>query len=367
MKKKIKQYYATGIFGLFFLISSSLLFLHTPSEFSLTERRPLATFPELSKETVQTTEFMQNFERYTLDQFPFREAFRQLKAQMQFHVFQKKESNQLFIANDYISKLDYPLNENSLTNIANKLTKIDEQLLKPGHTKNYFAIVPDKNYYLAQKNEIPTMDYQKMQTFLVEKTPTFTPIDLFSALKQSDYYLSDTHWKQESLTFVINQLAKAMQFTPANLEQYTAYHSPAFYGVYAGQAALPFKGETLTYLYASFMEQVTVKDPITQQKLPIYNQEKLKDKDAYELFLNGAKPLLVLENPVATSNKELIIFRDSFASSLAPLLLESYRKITLVDLRYFPTEKLSEYVTFNQQDVLFLLSTLVLNHSQSLK
>ena len=35
-------------------------------------------------------------------------------------------------------------------------------------------------------------------------------------------------------------------------------------------------------------------------------------------------------NPTSNSNKELIVFRDSYGSSLVPLLIDGYRKITVV-------------------------------------
>lgn len=61
--------------------------------------------------------------------------------------------------------------------------------------------------------------------------------------------------------------------------------------------------------------------------------------------------------------KELLLFRDSFGSSIAPLLLENYSKITLIDLRYLSKDILENYIEFENQDVLFLYSTLVLNQN----
>ena len=59
----------------------------------------------------------------------------------------------------------------------------------------------------------------------------------------------------------------------------------------------------------------------------------------------------------------MILFRDSFGSSLVPLLLDNYRKITLVDIRYISSKILEQYIDFNGQDVLFLYSSLVLNQN----
>lgn len=58
-----------------------------------------------------------------------------------------------------------------------------------------------------------------------------------------------------------------------------------------------------------------------------------------------------------------MLFRDSFGSSIAPLLLENYSQITLIDLRYISKDVLEDYIEFDKQDVLFLYSTLVLNQN----
>ena len=85
------------------------------------------------------------------------------------------------------------------------------------------------------------------------------------------------------------------------------------------------------------------------------------------MFLSGSLPLLTITNQAAETDRELILFRDSFGSSIAPLLTSGYRKITLVDIRYLHPDVLNRYIEFDGQDVLFLYSTLVLNHSETLK
>ena len=74
-----------------------------------------------------------------------------------------------------------------------------------------------------------------------------------------------------------------------------------------------------------------------------------------------------MENPDAETDRELILFRDSFGSSIAPLLLHNYKKITLVDTRYVRPSLLGKLVDFEGADVLFLYSTLILNQSEALQ
>ena len=89
------------------------------------------------------------------------------------------------------------------------------------------------------------------------------------------------------------------------------------------------------------------------------------------MFLSGARvSLVVIENPNATTDKELIVFRDSYGSSLIPLLAEGYSKITAVDLREITVAQLLNQNLIDLEsadDVLFIYSTLILNNGRSLK
>ena len=54
------------------------------------------------------------------------------------------------------------------------------------------------------------------------------------------------------------------------------------------------------------------------------------------MFLGQNQPIVTIETN-SSSGDSLIIFKDSYANSLAPFLALHYSKITLVDLRYLKT------------------------------
>ena len=83
--------------------------------------------------------------------------------------------------------------------------------------------------------------------------------------------------------------------------------------------------------------------------------------------MSGAAALLTIENPHGQADKELIVFRDSFGSSMVPLLAADYSKVTLVDTRYISSDLLDQFLDFQGQDVLFLYSTQILNNSSAIK
>jgi hypothetical protein len=92
------------------------------------------------------------------------------------------------------------------------------------------------------------------------------------------------------------------------------------------------------------------------------------DIDPYDLFLRGPQPLIILENQASVQERELYLFRDSFGSSLAPLLMNAYSKITLIDLRYIHAGLLEEFIEFTPgADVLFLYSSQIFNNPSVLQ
>ena len=90
-------------------------------------------------------------------------------------------------------------------------------------------------------------------------------------------------------------------------------------------------------------------------------------KDGKDMESIGGSISIKVNQKISGEEKELIVFRDSFGSSLIPLLAEGYQTITLVDIRYIQSEFLSNFVDFTDKDVLFLYSTVVLNNSETLK
>ena len=115
------------------------------------------------------------------------------------------------------------------------------------------------------------------------------------------------------------------------------------------------------------IKALTAFDYESNQNIPIYDLSKMEEADPYELYVGGPVSLVTIENPNANNEEELIVFRDSFGSSIAPLLAQGYKKVTLVDIRYIQPVMLGKFIDFTNKDVLFLYTTLVLNNSETLK
>ena len=365
MKNKIVTIsFLTVIFGLFFanLFSPDL-------ELSYSERRRLAQLPVPSLKNVLNAEYMDAFDKYTTDQFVGRESFRGIKTFVDRNIMLKRDTNGLFQAQGGIFSIEYPLYDDKVENMCTKLNALYDRYLTGMHV--YYSIVPDKNYYLPDNGSYLLMDYQKMEAIMEQGMPeTAQYISLFDVLKLENYYQSDGHWRQETLKPAVDRLNKAMNIPKTfELEGYELSSYTPFYGAYYGQLAGMAKPDTLIWLESQITRdaKVTSLGHPGRDDLPVYYEDGLGGMDSYDIYLYGAQPLIDLDNPHNTSGRELILFRDSFGSSLAPLLLEGYSRITLVDLRYITQELLENYIDFEDQDILCMFSTSIINNSDIIR
>ena len=366
MKRNVVR---TIIVGSVWMILSICCFIKPSAEVSESERRQLSQFPKASMETILDGSFMTDFEKYTLDQFPLRDTFRSFKAISSYYAFMQKDNNGIYVADGYAAALEYPLNEDSILHATDKFQHIYDKYIEGNCENVYVSLIPDKSYFLADKYGYLSMDYNKAFDMVRENMPFAKYIDIVDdVLDVEDYYKTDTHWRQEEIVEVANKLSLGMNMKPVTEDKFERNEADVdFYGVYYGQTALPMSSEKLYYLTNDVLDKCEVYNYETNETTGIYNMNKLNSRDPYEVFLSGATALLTIENDNAASDKELIVFRDSFGSSIIPLIADQYAKITLIDIRYISSDYIGNFVEFNGQDVLFMYSTLLLNNSISLK
>ena len=367
MKTKIRIFGAAAV-AVLWLGLCAFAWLKSPDATSDSERRKLAQFPAITEKSVLSGKFMADFEEYTLDQFPMRDGFRRVKALFHYNVLGQKDNNDIIIYDDYAAAMNYPLNEESLNYALMKFGQVYEMWLKEHESKVYLAVVPDKGCYIPGDAGYLALDYAVLAEKMAAGMPYATAIDLTDCLDLQSYYRTDTHWKQECLLPVAERISLAMGVTPPKAEDFTQTRlEQPFYGVYYGQAALPMEPETITLLESELLAGCTVTNHETGKTLGVYDLSKAEGQDLYEVYLSGPVSLLTIDNPAAATDRELIVFRDSFGSSLVPLLVQDYARVTVVDIRYINSLYLSQFMEFKGQDVLFLYSSLVLNNSSTIK
>lgn len=357
MQDRTKNVLITIVFVFILILVFILNILAKDKQISETERRKLASFPQITLQKLLNGEVTDKLEKYTTDQFVGRDFFRSIKSLFNFNVYMQKDNNNLFEKDGAIYKMEYPLNEANIAKSADRINNVYEKYLKGMNV--YYSIIPDKNYYLENDDHLK-LDYNNLKQIMSNKLENFKYIDIWNDLELEDYYKTDLHWKQESLKDVVSTIQNNMNLERTN-NKYIINNEGEFYGAYYGQLASSAEPDILYILTNGTTEKCITYNFETQKIGKVY--QATNSSDRYDIFLSGATPLISVENPNAKTDKELLLFRDSFGSSIAPLLIENYSKITLIDLRYISSSLLENYIKFENQDVLFLYSTLILNQN----
>lgn len=354
---KRKASIATAAVFLAVLFGFSLLHLALPDrEVSRSERRRLAQLPPLS------SGFSDKLEEYMLDQFPLREQLRTVNSLVRLYGLGQADIHSIYLHGGGAFRMDGPLQEKQVRHAAAVFSAVQEKYFPslPAH----YVIVPDKN--AKAETGRPRLDTETMRGIVREALPGMTEIDIWDLLSADDYYKTDPHWRQERLLPVAAAICEALGAdAPGTFTEKTL--SP-FYGAYYGQAALPMAPDTLTYLESADTKAAKVTGPELDGAQPVYRPELLDGTDGYDVFLSGAQAVLTVTSPNVHNGRHLVLFRDSFGSSLAPLLLGSFERITLVDLRYISAARLTDYADLSDAtDVLYLCSTAVWNNGGTLR
>lgn len=361
MSDKIKDIVVTIIF-LFTVISLFLInVIKEDTDISVAERRKLATMPELTTKSLFDGTYFKKFDSYVTDQFVERDAFRKIKIDIELST--KGEYNNLYLYDDYIIEEIFPLNSNSINNLTNKINYIKDTYLND-NSNIYYTIIPDKNYFVNNGNL--KLDYNKLQDMMKSNLTNLNYINIFDKLTLDNYYKTDTHWKEEDLFNVANTIANQMNFDITNNNN-VVNTITTFKGSYAGRLSVTKDIDTIKTISNPSTLNSSVYNYETKKYTDIYDYTKINSLDKYDIYLSGAVPIIDIINNNSSSDKELIVFRDSYGSSLIPLLIEGYKKITVIDIRYISSKILNKYIDFNDQDVLFMYSILTINNSFSIR
>ena len=280
---------------------------------------------------------------------------------------QEDTQPEIYVYRGYAAATDAPWSEKSLDFAAKRLGHLLETYFTGEGYRRYLAVVPDKAQFTEPPEGYTPAGAQETADYLAQRLPV-EEIGIAPLLSLEDYYRTDPHWRQERLHPVAQALADAMGVSlPDTAEESLHTLAGEFCGSYWGKTTEPLTADVLSYITSPLLDGCTVYDYETDSTGGVYDFTAA-EKSPYDLFLGGPKALLRIENPAEDNDRTLIVFRDSFGSSLIPLLAQGYGTVYAVDIRYLATDALARVVTFPEEaDVLLVYSATVLQNSVTLK
>lgn len=325
-------------------------------EFSENENRYLASKPRLTWNNIITGKFSKNFENYIDDQFIFREKLYEIKTKIQL-LAGNKDINGVYIAKD-----NYLIEKKLEQNFDYKILSENIKSINEFASKNsnvQLMIVPTASLILEDKLPKNAIVFNQNKIFEKIKTSTKNAdfIDVRDTLKKHKdkyiYYKTDHHWTSLGSFYAYEQWCKEKNINVPNYEKKCV--------------TTEFKGSLYSKILnsnveADYIEIFEINDlpkysvyynfnkKIAQS---IYDLEKLKEKDKYQVFFGGNFPELKIETE-SLKNENILIIKDSYANSFIPFLINDYKNIHVIDLRYFK-DSLNTYIEKNDISEILIL------------
>lgn len=335
-----------------------LYWLFAPERtFSDSERRYLAERPVLTLQDADAWSFGDDVEAYLADQLPLRDVFVGVNAYVT--LFTGRQVSEDVFADDEGYLVERPVTATAdgiakrMANLAalGKATGLQVHLLVPpstGYVRR--AHLPASLSALYQDGALIAQLRGCEGVTLIETEAAF--------VKDGEryFYRTDHHWNADGAFAAYRLLMEQTGRTPLKPEDFYIHTVNGYVGSTRSRSALWLtRGETMQIYEPKTPVRVTFSNAEGEYG-SLFFYAHLEEYDWYPLFLDGNHPLTVVENLSADADGVLVIVKDSFANTLAPLLTPSYKTVVMVDPRFYRLPVSDVCKTYGATELLFVYS-----------
>ena len=314
--------------------------------YSERENRYLQGRPTLSMDRVLSGQFGKDFETYTTDQFPMRDAWVSLKTMAGLAMLRPDNGRVYFGKQHRLFEIPEPadaaLQEKNCLAVAGFLEKVTREypeirasvLLAPTATTVLEGALP-ACAPVADEAGLILRQRRALGESVVFCDPT--PALLGQLDRESLYYRTDHHWTTRGAFLAYQALLTAQGETPLEERDFRIETvSEDFFGTLYSKANLPLiPADTIeAYLPEEENPCTVTYDGGKTVRESLYDPSYLEGRDKYAYFLGGNHPLTEITTSVR-NGRRLLVIKDSYAHALVPFLTAHYATIDMVDLRYF--------------------------------
>lgn len=343
------------------LIISLLTLFGADREFSENENRYLAQKPSASLSSVADGSFMEDSEKYLSDQFFSRDIMVQARTSIDIFLG-KKEENGVYIGKEgFLFEKPSAYDEERVSKTAGVINSICEKHPK---IKSYIAAAPNSSEILKAFLPLNAPDENQSEQIkkLYSKLRGITKIDLFSPLnaqkeKEELYYRTDHHWTAKAAKLAFDTIAGSMKLDLSKTKYRTMAVTNSFQGTMASSSGLFSAKDTILITVPEPEIKCVASYPDEKKKRPsIFDSSKLKTNSKYEVFLGGNFSEIIIDT-TAKSDRTLLLIKDSYANCVVPMLTPYFKRIAVIDPRYYVGNINETISKENVTDILWLYNT----------
>lgn len=315
-------------------------FFSPDKEFSETESRVLQNRPKFTIDRLLDGRYFKKYDKYKSDQFLGRNSLIKFKSTIDLYMGKRESNNVYFSSDNYLIEEFEPL---PINDINKNIDAINYFAIKYPTSKVYTSIIPTSELIL--ENKLPytlksTTQKNYIDYFYKNLNTIITPVDTFEILSplkdEYIYYKTDHHYTSKAAFEIYNVLKTKMNllsnttfipYTISNSFNGTLASKSGFNSTVTDDIDIYLPNNKDTKIIVNFLEN-------QKKSSSLYNLDRLNTKDKYAVFLDGNHSILDISTN-SKSNKALLIIKDSYANSLIPFLVHDYKKIIIIDPRYY--------------------------------
>ena len=330
--------------AIFFLLPMILLLgsIFSPDrESSQRENRNLTQLPKLTAASLFSGDYMTRFEKYMSDQVVGRDGFVAAKTFLN-RATGKTEQNGVYIGEDgWLFEEPSKYDDEKVSETIDAIRSFCEEceienrmfVLVPNSSEIVTEKLPKHLSFESQENQI-----QKIYSRLPEK---INCIDAEGALKNGGnpeklYYKSDHHWTSYGAKSVFDTVAKSWELDVDSVNYQTYALSDSFFGTLSSSSGIYDNPDVIEAIIPenSAGTYIVMNSSQKTKSVSMFDLSKLENGNQYEVFLGGNFSKLTITTTSNTENK-LLLFKDSYANCMLPMLTPFFKEIVVVDARYF--------------------------------
>ena len=366
MNRKRKARIANLIGKIFIILLFLVMIINVivpDREESELENRALEQRPRFNLTTILSGDFMEQWEEYLSDQFAGRDTWRSLKVSLDRLGGARKE-NDIYIGKDGQLMEDIEVPDDG--RLEANLTAIRDFAETYEDIPVTMMLVPDAACILS--DSLPAFarveDQRQMFSMAERKLgDTVNWVDTVSILNNHKseklYYKTDHHWTTQGAFYVFQDAAETLGIEGDVSDDFVSYTvTDSFNGVLAASSGVGLDEMEQIDIYAPTGgdDDVVVNYVDEGRKTTsLYDSSKLETRDKYGVFLGGNTSVVDIRT-VSTSQKRLLVVKDSFADCFIPFLAPYYREIVVVDPRYYSGTMQDIMDSYRITDALILYS-----------
>ena len=413
VKKSVKLYKVilpcafVGMLVLGLLVS---LIIPLRPKFSEKEKRELAKFPSFSFSALASGSFFRGIDAWFSDTFPFREAMISANEKVENL---RGFGDRIYGLNNDVN-ITVPSADNKPENTTEENTieeekepTVPEQLGAVVQKLSNVAVIGDAGYEYCSFNqsvadmyasivnktanklsgkakvysmlvptsiditmpdkvreEMNTCNQKEGMDYIYGKMSSqVTPVNVYKALRMHRdeyiYYRTDHHWTALGAYYAYEQFAKVKEVKPISLDRFEKKSFGEFLGSFytnTNNSAMKKNPDDLE----AYIPPYKTKLQFTQTNGQVIDWFLINDVSSYPIsekysaFTAADNPYTYIENQSREKGKTCIVVKESFGNAIIPYMVYNYKKVYVIDYRYYQKGIIQLAREVGADDVVFI-------------